>query len=134
MRTPKVVSNEAFDRFWAIYPRRVARLDALKAWTQLKPSSEVVDQMLAALAWQVRQPAWVRDGGQFVPYPGSWIRAQRWYDEPFDTRVLTSRTDCQHTPRCPDTWSHGQLVQAEASGDLELVAGVRRLVAKRGQS
>lgn len=128
MRTQKLTASADFDRFWSVYPRRVARLDALKAWHQLSPSHEQVDQILAALAWQVHQPAWVRDGGQFVPYPGSWIRAGRWYDEPFDTRSLTTaRAECQHEPRCSTTWAHGKLLEAEGTGDLELVASVRRL-------
>jgi uncharacterized protein YdaU (DUF1376 family) len=40
-------------------------------------------------------------------------------------------TPCAHVPRCPDRWSHGQLLQAEASGDLELIAGLRRVNAKK---
>lgn len=68
-------------RFWAAYPRRVAKKEARKAWAQICPTSEQVDAMIAALAWQVRQPAWTR-GHEFIPHPASWLRAERWEDEP----------------------------------------------------
>ena len=101
-----------FNRFWAAYPRRVARLDALKAWHQLNPSSALVDEMLATLAWQSAQPSWLRDGRQFVPYPASWIRAGRWMDEP-DQPVgrLQLAEECPHTPPCaaPGRWQCRQL-------------------------
>lgn len=74
--------DENFARFWGIYPRRVARLDALKAWQQLCPSAQLVTDILAAVAWQIDQPSWTREGGQFIPYPASWLRQGRWMDEP----------------------------------------------------
>lgn len=71
-----------FARFWAAYPRRVAKKDARKAWAKLRPSSADVDQMVAALEWQIHQPAWLKDEGAFIPYPASWLNAERWTDEP----------------------------------------------------
>ena len=76
------IPDEDFNRFWAAYPRRVKRVDALKAWTTLDPSPSLIDAILTALAWQMEQPSWQQNGGQFVPYPASWIRAERWTDEP----------------------------------------------------
>jgi hypothetical protein len=79
----RMVADEdpQFARFWAAYPRRVAKKDARRAWAQIRPSSAVVDQMITALAWQAQQPAWLKDGGAFVPYPASWLNAERWTDE-----------------------------------------------------
>ena len=70
-----------FARFWAAYPKRVAKKDARKAWAEINPTPEMVDQMVATLAWQSRLPAWMKDGYQFAPYPASWLRAERWEDE-----------------------------------------------------
>jgi hypothetical protein len=78
---------ESFERFWRAYPRRVSKKDARKAWAQLALTPELVDRIMAALDWQRRQPQWLRDGGQFVPYPASWIRAERWDDEEFVPEV-----------------------------------------------
>jgi hypothetical protein len=71
-----------FDKFWAAYPRKCAKGDALKAWKALKPDASLVADMLLALSWQRDQDQWTRDGGAFIPYPATWLRAMRWEDEP----------------------------------------------------
>lgn len=104
--------SEDFSRFWAAYPKRVARLDALKAWNQLNPSSEQVEEILNAVAWQVRQPSWLKDGGQYVPYPASWIRQGRWLDEADATVAAYA---CPHRPTCADgRWRCERKTEMEA--------------------
>jgi hypothetical protein len=68
-----------FMRFWAIYPHHIAKQDARKAWAQLSPTTELVDRMIEALTWQVA--LWAKQG-YGTPYPASWLRAERWTDEP----------------------------------------------------
>lgn len=81
-----------FDRFWQAYPKRQKKADARKAWTQLKPDAALVQRMLDALQWQTQQPAWLKEGGQFVPLPASWLRGERWEDEPFQVPNLSGRS------------------------------------------
>lgn len=69
-------------RFWNNYPRRVAKKDARIAWAQINPSTANVDCMIETLSWQIESEAWTRDGGRFIPYPASYLRAERWCDEP----------------------------------------------------
>ena len=71
-----------FNRFWNSYPKHVAKLDAQKAWAALNLKPEDVDAILVALEWQRRQPSWQKDGGAFIPYPATYLRAGRWMDEP----------------------------------------------------
>ena len=71
---------EAFVRFWAVYPLRVGKGAALKAWEKLNPPIDVV---VAALRWQVGQPQWTRDGGQYIPHAATWLNQRRWEDEAF---------------------------------------------------
>lgn len=73
--------DAAFNRFWSAYPKHVAKLDALKAWMALKPTPEMVEAILEALAWQRYQPSWQKDRGAFIPYPATYLRAGRWMDE-----------------------------------------------------
>ena len=70
-----------FDRFWQAYPRRQSKKDARKAWDTINPSAALVETILTALTWQVKQPQWTKDDGAYVPYPASWLRAERWDDE-----------------------------------------------------
>lgn len=84
--------SPAFNDFWAVYPKRVARKDAWKAWEKLDPSPALVETIMAALAWQTRQADWLRDGGKFVPYPATWLRAERWDDERPTIARVSDRT------------------------------------------
>jgi hypothetical protein len=73
--------DDSFDQFWAAYPKRVARKDAMKAWQQVHGARHL-DAILAALDWQRQQESWVKDGGQYIPLGASWLRGERWTDEP----------------------------------------------------
>lgn len=75
---------DLFDEFWAAYPKRVGKGDARKAWAKLKPSPADLVRMLQAIAWQSKTPQWTKNAGQFIPYPASWLRQERWEDEPFN--------------------------------------------------
>jgi hypothetical protein len=71
-----------FDRFWAAYPRKVGKGEARKVWMRLRPSVSLVEKMLKTLAWQAETEQWRRDDGQFIPHPATWLRQERWDDEP----------------------------------------------------
>lgn len=70
-----------FDRFWIAYPKKKAKAAAKKAWDKLKPSMELCRTMSAALDKAKRSEAWTKNGGQYIPYPATWINGRRWEDE-----------------------------------------------------
>ena len=70
-----------FSAFYSVYPKKKNRADAERAFAKLNPSAELFSKMMAALAWQTKQPDWVKDGGQYVPLPASWLNKRRWEDE-----------------------------------------------------
>jgi hypothetical protein len=61
----------------------------MKAFNQ---DGRLLDKMLAGLEWQRQQAAWMKDGGQFVPHPATWLNQGRWDDEPFHAPTLTERS------------------------------------------
>lgn len=69
-----------FEAFWEAYPRKVAKRDAAKAWKATAAERSPIDDVLAAVKAARLSEQWRRDGGQFVPYPASWLRAGRWAD------------------------------------------------------
>lgn len=84
--------RELFDQFWAAYPRKVGKDGAWKAWQKRRPDGALLDQMIAALAWQRRSQAWTKDGGQFIPHPATWLNQARWEDErPSSVSVSSDR-------------------------------------------
>ena len=69
----------SFDQFWSLYPRKMARKDALKAWGQMSPA----DQALALQSLPVHIQYWAACETQreFLPYPATWLRGERFHDE-----------------------------------------------------
>jgi hypothetical protein len=72
-------STEGFDEFWSAYPKKTGRGDAEKIWAKMRPP---LDDVLTALGWQRQQQSWVKDKGQFIPMPSTWLNQKRWLDEP----------------------------------------------------
>jgi hypothetical protein len=73
---------DGFNRFWDVYPKRRSRKDAHSAWLKLNPdeqlSAVIIDAVLLATTQDVQ---WQKDGGQFIPYPATYINQRRWEDE-----------------------------------------------------
>ncbi len=96
---------DAFSEFWARYPKREAKADALKAWLKLLPTQETVAAIHAALDWQIESPDWTKQRGQYVPLAGSYLRGRRWEDERRSGQArraasLWPEGGCPHTPTC----------------------------------
>ncbi len=79
---PAAATDEAFGRFWDAYPRRVNKQKAREAFTKLNPTPELLATILEAIAWQRQTHDWKKNGGEFIPYPASWLNGKRWEDEP----------------------------------------------------
>lgn len=76
----EMTDEEAFDVFWKHYPKKVAKGDARKAWKQTQAIRPDLADVLAAIGRAKATEQWRRDDGQFVPYPATWLRAERWDD------------------------------------------------------
>ena len=70
-----------FSLFWASYPKRRKKGDALKAWQQTAKVRPPIEEILAAIETQRQSDDWNRDSGQWIPLPASWLRAWQWADE-----------------------------------------------------
>ena len=67
-----------FDRFWESYPRKIGKAAAAKAWK--RAHRPPLQQILDALEAQKRSQNWLREGGQYIPHPSTWINQGRWDD------------------------------------------------------
>lgn len=75
-----VTLEERFDVFWKAYPKKRAKGDARKAFKAAKVNDELLIRILAAIDVQRSSEQWTKAGGQFIPYPATWIRAEGWED------------------------------------------------------
>lgn len=71
----------AFEQFWTMYPRKAAKGDARKAWGQMEELLPPITELLGILAEHKKCEQFLRDGGQYIPYPATWLRQERWEDE-----------------------------------------------------
>ena len=82
----KSADMDGFALFWQEYPRKAAKAAALKAWQKLNPSPELVERILDHVRDHKRSQDWIKDGGQFVPHPATFLNGRRWEDDiPQDT-------------------------------------------------
>lgn len=108
--------NGGFDEFYAAYPRKVKPVDARKAWDKLKPDAELLARMLRAIAEQKKSPQWLKDGGQFIPYPATWLNAGEW----------DNQTAVDTTTPAVETWKPPPALTAEEQAAADEVR--RRLM------
>jgi len=73
--------GESFDRFWAIYPRKVGKQNCRHIWNRLKPSAELVEQIVTAVQAYKRTEQWQGANGKYIPHPSTWLNQARWEDE-----------------------------------------------------
>lgn len=79
--TPPIPPRDGFVDFWAAYPRKQAKMDAIKAWKKLAPSPDLVARIVASVQRSCDSPDWRKDGGQYIPYPATYLNGRRWEDE-----------------------------------------------------
>ena len=68
-----------FSAFWVRWPRKVAKLEAQKAWNQTV-TEEDEEAIQKALDWPI--PIFERRDPERIPHAATWIRGRRWDDEP----------------------------------------------------
>lgn len=68
-----------FSDFWTLYPRKMDRKCAQRAWAKLTAEEQALalQKLPDHLAyWQATQTE-----KQYIPYPGTWLNGARFHDE-----------------------------------------------------
>jgi len=99
-----------FDRFWVLYPRKVGKSAAEKAWAKIKVTADLFNRMAASLAAWTVSTDWTKDNGQYIPHASTWLNGKRWEDElpqpagaaPFASRRQASGPDFNDTSWADD--------------------------------
>jgi hypothetical protein len=81
--------SEAFQAFYAAFPRHVGRLAAWRAW-RAKGCEYLAAEVMAAISWQ-NAKVFAGCPVDKVPHPATWLNAGRWEDEqPRQTTIARS--------------------------------------------
>lgn len=79
------LKHQGFDAFWSIYPRKVAKQAALRAWVkavQVASAETIIEGARRYADDPNRHPS-------YTAHPATWLNAARWDDEPLPQRELT---------------------------------------------
>ncbi len=77
---PPIPSDEAFDAFWVMYPKKTGKQAALKAWKRLNNSAK--RQALDDLQERPQKDGqWLKNHGQFIPNPATYLNQGRYEDD-----------------------------------------------------
>ena len=78
------VQESDFEAFWKVYPTKVAKKEAFKAFKKIKTPVSV---LIEAVEKQKKSDQWTRDHGQYIPYPTTWLNQERWIMEDDSTKT-----------------------------------------------
>jgi len=73
--------EQFFDEFWERYPKKRSKGRAERAWVKIKPDEQLFKAILDGLERAKTSVEWLKDDGQYIPYPSSWLNAKGWEDE-----------------------------------------------------
>ena len=96
---PKSASEARFDIFWQTYPRKAKKKDAEKAWKKINPDKDLFDKIIKAVSdWRFSEQ-WTKDGGQYIPYPATWLNGGQWEDEIPKVRAPVKKNQFSNFPQ-----------------------------------
>lgn len=76
------ITDETFDRFWSVYPRKVAKGTARKAWTSaLKRGASPTAVIAAAERYRDHHTA-AGTEARFIRHAATWLNGENYDDEP----------------------------------------------------
>lgn len=128
------VDHVDFSVFWKLYPKKVGKAQAVKAWGKIKPDMLLFADIEQALQRAKLSPDWIKNAGQFIPHPSAWLNGRRWEDEPDDLGELPySEIAAIYNQECGRVFKSCEAMTAERMQlirDLvsQEVAGKRRFI------
>lgn len=75
------ISLEKFEQFYSLYPRRVGKKPALKAWEKNPDLSNGLFEILIKALQKQKETIFKDRELQFIPHPATWLNGRRWEDE-----------------------------------------------------
>lgn len=92
-----VLLAEEFDIFWKRYPRRVAKLSAMKAFQKARETASLAEVIAGVDIYIQTKP----DYADYC-FPATWLNQGRWMDEAPAKKAgpMAAGRTCPHTPIC----------------------------------
>jgi hypothetical protein len=91
----------AFDVFWAAWPQKQGKADALRTWIRI-PISEYASVMAGLERWKASEQ-WTRG---VIPHAATWLNGKRWTDEDVPQFLGKGTTNGNRKPSASDLAIH----------------------------
>lgn len=77
------IEGVSFDDFWGNYPVKRAKGKAKKKWDKLdeETQKQILQDIIVRQDSKQGDPQWLKEDGQFIPYPTTYLNQERWQDE-----------------------------------------------------
>ncbi len=73
--------TDEFLKFYAVYPKKVGKEFAWKAWLSKNGKRPPIDIIVSVVEKLKKSDQWSKDGGQFIPNPATWLNRGGWEDQ-----------------------------------------------------
>lgn len=80
-KNDKNIYTVDFERFWSVYPRKVNKKKAFRAWQKCEEIRPPLDNLISIVRDQAQLKGWKKDGGRYIPHASTWLNSQRWEDQ-----------------------------------------------------
>jgi len=99
--------EEEFDEWWNLYPKKVNKENAIKAWKAHSKKTKP-GHIIAATRKQLATPdSILTNEYQYIPYPASWLNSGSYNNEPVEIEATPRPYDQPARPECPACDSSG---------------------------
>lgn len=78
-KTSKKEKTALFEKFWSVYPKKVAKQAAFKAFRKIPKIEATLGEILAGVEKWEHSEQW--QNPQFIPYPAKFLNDKRWEDK-----------------------------------------------------
>ncbi len=119
-KNTKKEKSDDFELFWEAYPKKKGKGAARKAFENAIKKGVTVDVLIDAVNRQRCGTQWIKDNGQYIPHPATWLNQERWEDEP----DLTPADNPQYQQRPRYDPNAKNNVQAGFEGAMEMLEGL----------
>lgn len=110
-----------FEIFYAAYPKKRNRPDAVKAFAKVSVPVEVLVTAIERLL--KTDEGWRKEGGRYIPYPASWLNSEGWND----VVPVQVPSGSRHTDSAEETQRR---LDAANQGTKTMPAEIRQLAAQ----
>lgn len=68
-----------FEEFWAVYPRKVNKVNAFKAFKKVCKDRKMLEKLIDAVEKHKKTEQWKTT--KLIPHASTWLNGQRWEDD-----------------------------------------------------